>query len=118
MVGWVSIISDKVFIGFGPSRECEHCHNKGWLEVWQTYRQQFAYSLIPTPKIYGGFFVRCRICHWGFEVRKKDRVSVAELLEAGKDATKQSFDEMTGKDQTRLLIHLNRNRFTRILQNL
>jgi hypothetical protein len=118
MGGWISIVTDKVFVGFGPNVECSHCHNKGWQEVWQGYTQQFMYSLIPTPKIYGKFFVRCRTCHWGFEVRKKDKPRIVEILDAGKEVTKWSFQKMTEKERSRLLKHLNRNGFTQISQIL
>ena len=114
MVGWISIITDKVFVGFGPSFECSHCHNRRWQEVWQTYTQQFMYSIIPTPKSYGEFLIFCPICHWGLKIRKKERSRVAEILEAGKDPTKQSFQKMPEKEKQLLLKHLNRNGFAHI----
>jgi|SRR5208337_387447 len=114
MVGWISIVRDKVFVGFGPPLECSHCHNERCQEVWQSYTQQFGYSLIPMPRIYSSFFVRCPICHWGFEVWKRDRKHIAELLEGGKEATKSAFAKMPQKDKSRLLKHLNRNGFTQI----
>jgi hypothetical protein len=118
MGGWVSIRRDKVFVGFGPNLECPHCHNNGWQEVWQRYMQQWAYSVIPTPKIYSAFIVQCPICHWGFEIRKKDKPRVAEILAAGKEATKRGFQTMTDKEKSRLLKHLNRNGFIEISQLL
>src|SRR5208282_2048373 len=116
MGGWIEIRKDIIFLGYGPYGECTHCHNKGWLEVYQPYSQQWAYSVIPTPKNYKNFFVRCRVCHRGFEIPKKDKKRILEVLEAGKSATKQSFQKMSEKDRTRLLKHLNRNGFTQISQ--
>jgi hypothetical protein len=114
MVGWVTHVHDKVFIGFGPYVECDHCHNKGWLEIWQPFFQQWAYSVIPTPKMYYDFTMFCKICHWGIKIKKKRRPDVAEVLEQGKTATKYAFDRMDARGKERLLKNLNRNGFNSI----
>jgi hypothetical protein len=116
MIGrWITHVHNRVFIGFGPYIECSHCHNKGWLHIWQPYFQQWAYSIIPAhPKMYGEFTVVCNICHWGFKIKKKEKAKVAELLDQGKTSTKYGFDRMDAKAKEQLLKHLNRNGFTQI----
>ena len=110
MVGWVTQVRDTEFLGYGPYVECTHCHNKGWLDVLQPYFQQWAYSVIPTPKSYGDFVVRCRVCQWGSTIKKKDLEKVQNVLEQGKSATKETFDKMSDKNRQRILKNLNRNR--------
>lgn len=111
--GWITHVHNKVFIGFGPNVECSNCHNKGWLEIWQPYFQQWAYSVIPGhPKMWKDFIVICKICHWGVTIKKRDKARVAELLEQGKSSTKYGFDRMDKKAKEHLLKHLNRNGFT------
>ena len=113
--GWITHVHNRVFIGFGPHIECSHCHNPGWLEIWQPYFQQWAYSVIPAhPKMYGDFTVVCKICHWGIKIKKKEKARVAELLEQGKISSKYGFDQMNPKEKEQLLKNLNRNGFTQI----
>jgi len=118
MVGWLSIFTGKEFIGYGSFEECSHCHNKVWLEVWQPYSQTRPYTIIPLPKQYGSFVVRCRICHWGVNIRKKERDRVRDILEEGKSATKESFARMDGKEKQHLLKNLNRCGFTELARYL
>jgi hypothetical protein len=119
MVGWISHIHDNEFIGYGPNIECSHCHNKVWLEVWQPYFHQKLYSVIPAhPKMYRDFNVRCRVCLWGFKIKKRDKEKMGEILEQGRTATKYSFDKMEAKARERLLRNLNRNGFTQLAQFL
>jgi hypothetical protein len=112
--GWITHVHDRVFIGFGPHAECTHCHNAGWLEIWQPYFQQWAYSVIPTPKQWGDFTVFCKTCHWGIKIKKRDKSKVAGLLAQGKSSTKYGFDRMDTKGKENLLRHLNRSGFTDI----
>jgi hypothetical protein len=113
--GWISQVRNRVFIGFGPHIECSHCHNTGWLEIWQPYFQQWAYSIIPAhPKMWDDFTVYCKICQWSTKIKKRDKTRVAELLEQGKSSTKYSFDRMEPKAKESLLANLNRNGFTQI----
>jgi len=113
--GWITQVRNRVFIGFGPHVECSNCHNSGWLEIWQPYFQQWAYSFIPAhPKMWGDFTVYCKICHWGIKIKKKEKAKVAELLEQGKSSTKYGFDRMDAKAKEALLKQLNRNGFTQL----
>jgi hypothetical protein len=116
---WVTQIWDKVFVGYGPYVECDHCHNNGWLEVWQQYFDQKLMTIIPVqPKIYFDFVVWCKICHWGSTIKKKDREKVFSMLEAGKTATKKFFDGLDSKGREHILKNFNRNDFKRVAQFL
>jgi hypothetical protein len=118
MTGWMTIIQDKVFVGYGPYAECSHCHNKGWLEIWQEYGQIRPYSVIPLPKQYHSFIAWCRICHWGEKIKKKDKERVWHLLEQGKPAIKEVFGKMPERGKQQYLRTLNRIGSTEIVRFL
>lgn len=118
MGAWVTIISGREFIGYGHYIECEHCHNKGWLQIWQNYSQQRAYSIIPLPKIFGTFQIYCAICHWGVILKKKEKQRIAAHLEVGKSATKFVFDQYEPRQKERMLRNLNRNGFSELARLL
>jgi hypothetical protein len=66
--------------------------------------------------MYKDFSVICRICHWGFTIKKKEKSQVYDILEQGKSATKSSFDKMEKNSRERLLKNLNRNGFKDLAQ--
>ena len=113
MVAWYTKIHSAEFIGFAPNMKCDKCHNMNYFETFQQYTQMKPYSIIPTPKIYLWFFVRCPICREGTMFKKKaGRDTILELLEIGKQKTKDYMNKITEKERNSLLKGLNRNKFS------
>ena len=118
MVGWVTYIRNREFIGYGPFTECSHCDNKTWLEVWQSFQQMRPYTIIPLPRQFFDFVVLCHICHWGTTIKKKDKDQLRSVLEQGMTGTKSAFAKMGQNERERLLKNLNRNGFEDMARDL
>ena len=106
---WTVLIQDREFLGYGPDFFCKHCKNKNLLQVYQKYGHQKIFSIIPTPKIYGQFFVICGVCHRGYSLSRKQKAEVSKLLDQGKEATRAAFSRMENSDKDKLLLGLSRN---------
>lgn len=109
----LQIESGTVLIGFTGEMKCPHCNNSTLMQVRQTYTKQNVF-LIPIGTSHGVIDLVCPVCEKAKRLitstlfSSQDKKSnLLDLLESGKEYTKEWAGRLGHKDRERVLKRLN-----------
>ena len=106
--------SGSKLIGFTKEMKCSHCGNNTPFQIRQAYLKQ-SFMLLPIGTAHYGIFKYCPICEQKEYVTRfkpmyssnKKIQEVVELLEGGKEITKQWIKQLSAKDKEDVFKRLN-----------
>ncbi len=100
----LTIQSGSEFIGFGPHAKCPKCNNKVLMKVYEEFVKT-GVMYIPIVSKTGKLFVMCGTCESAWNIQKKEAI---DILESGKEVTKDFLTKSDEKRRKKILERLNK----------
>jgi hypothetical protein len=123
VINTLTINSGTLLLGFTAPKACPHCKNIVEFQIREEYNKTSTLWVIPTGTDWGRTFMICPVCQGRtfltvapiFTSNKK-RMAVVELLDGGKERTREFVRQLGAKEQELVLKRLNNKKAYSLVQ--